>query len=382
MASFINSAKNSVSNIRDFMQMSKGSSTIKYQPVGGEVHHIYVTTMTMEQVDEATGTVVPVQTLNAIAGQVHEWKDSKGFKATVCAKGRQFIDDNGVVVNDGSCPICDRISDAWAIVNYRQELEESTLKLIGEEREAHLKDYKKELMDQLKAKKPTPYMYVLIAKFKMQDKQGRTPILDTNGLPEFELKVMKLSQSRLEKIQTQLQMQMVEFAGAEIGFSYPQIDGPDAAKFIVGQSTIVPYTYGALNYITTYPKLKEKIDEAVAKFVWDDLGKAFPEWQGMSTIQAKNEMDASFEKWDAYKAEKAVNPSAKYLEYVSETPASLPEINIGGAATVPGANTGIVMPNIPTNAGMPGAVDMTGANVNVQTPDPAAMFSGMGTPTI
>lgn len=407
MNSFIAMAKNNVTDVRSFLAQAAGGNSIKYSPVGGETHHIYIPSLDVEVVDPNTGAKVVQKQLIAISKGVHEWKtpDNK-FHSCICLDGMERIDETGITLNDKTCPFCDRKNDAWDILNYRMAEEEGKTTLKGTELENHLKEVKKQLMGQLKANRPTLYMYCLVVKYKMKDKTASTPVIGADGLPEFELKVMKLSSQRLEKINNQLKMSGLDFVGAEIGFLYPDFSGPEAAKLIVGQSTITPL-FGQANYIQNYPGLKEKIDVEISKFVWSDIEKAFGEWKGMTTADAKNLMDSSFEKWDKYKIEKMSNPQIKYLEYVAKTPET-PEINIPQAtipqATIPAGigtadmNAGVQMPTggvqMPTvGAEAPATTSVApevgavtpDANVvapGITLPDPNALFNGVNAPSI
>ena len=87
-----------------------------------------------------------------------------------------------------------------------------------------------------------------------------------------------------------------------------------------------------------------------AKFEWDGLEKAFPEWAGMTTSEAQKVVDSMFEQWDIYKKDLLTNPQAKYLEYVVRTPSTTPSLNgetsgMGQMPTVP------TIPTVPNVAG-------------------------------
>lgn len=360
MGSFLKTASKQVADVRNFLRESAGTNSIKYSAEKGARHVVYIPFTQQMQIDEATGTQGAVKTICAISGKVHEWSTADGkFKATVCIKDVVRKADDGVtILNDGTCPFCDRISDGWEIYNYRKALEEETCKLTGEQRKNHLEKTLGVYADERKAKDPRNYMYILVVKFRFneQDKE----VIGADGLPEYELKVMKLSASRVEKIQQQLANSGAEMAGSELIFQYPNVDD---RRLLVSQSTTAP-VFPNNQMVVKYPALANKINDDIAKFDWDGIEKAFSEWAGMSSIEAKTITDNMFEQWDAYKKEIAINPQAKYLEYVVTAPSATP--SLGGEApvvptaaitqapvvppipTVPGVEAGgIPMPNVP-----------------------------------
>ena len=169
----------------------------------GVKHLIYIPFQEVEEVDE-NGNKTTHKEPVAISGAVHEWQSPDGkFKATVCMK--DFIrksDDGTTTLNDGTCPFCDRVADAWDIYNYRKEMEEAKCQLTGEDRKKHLEKVQSTYADERKAKSARTYMYLLIVKFRL-DPAGNA-VMGTDGVPEYDLKVMKMSSSRVEKIQQQL----------------------------------------------------------------------------------------------------------------------------------------------------------------------------------
>lgn len=359
MGNFMQSAQKQITDVRSYLRESAGGNSIKYQAVGGQKHHVYFPFTTTTQKDE-NGNDVVTRTPIAIQGAVHEWTGSDGkYRSTICLKDVIRQNDNGDLINDGSCPFCDREADAWDIYKYRLEQEEHTCNLSGAALEKHLKDIKAKLADERKAKKANHYAYILIAVYKT-DAQGN-PSVDANGLPEYELKVMKLSNSRLTKITEVFENSGVTMEGSEMIFSYP---ANDDKRLVVSMSTNT-IVFPDQRFVAKYPQLENKINEDVSKFQWDGLEKSFPEWNGMSVAEAAKTMTEAFEQWDAYKAELTVNPSAKYLEYVSATPMSTPDLNPAGNMIPNVPNVGMVggAPVMPTMAGaapVPGAVPTIG----------------------
>lgn len=343
---FLETAKR-VTDVRSFLQASANASSIKYTSEKGANHRIYIPFQTVEMVDEETGNKVPVRQPIAIFENVHDWKTNDGkYKTTICLKDK-VREENGVKLNDGTCPICDRISDAWDIYNYRKDLEEERCQLTGEARKNYMEKTLTSFRDERKAKDPRSYMYLLIVKFRT-DANGNA-IMGANSLPEYELKVMKLSDSRVSKIQQQLINSGCDFVGCEITFGYSAVDDK---RLQVSQSTTTP-VFPANQFVTKYPALINAINEDVQKFKWDGIEKAFPEWAGMSTEVAKKYMDDSFQYWDEYQRAMLTNPSAKYLEYATSSPQANPDLS-------PAMAGGAMIPNIPSLPNIPGVGGVQG----------------------
>lgn len=344
MGSFLKSASKQVADVRTFLRDSAGNNGIKYTAEKGAKHVVYIPYTEEEVIDEVTQLKTKVKRIHSISGDVHEWTTQDGhFKACTCLKDVVIKNDNGDLINDGSCPFCDRRNAAWDINNYRVKVEEENCKLTGEARKTHLEKASATFRDERKIKEARSYMYILVVKYRLNE--AGVAVTGTDGLPEYELKVMKLSATRVEKIQQQVANSGSEFAGSELIFEYPNIDD---RRLLVGQSTTAPVFPN--NMMTTkFPGLVAKINEDIAKFEWDGITKSFPEWEGMSVSQAKSLMDAAFEQWDQYTKELEVNHDAKYLEYIVATPATKPSISgdVAGAGAIP------VVPQIPGNPGIP-----------------------------
>lgn len=381
MASFLKTASKQVADVRAFLRESAGGNSIKYSAEKGAKHLIYIPYTEEVVVDAATGQQVAQKNICAIQGAVHEWTNAEGkYKATVCMKDViRKADDGTTVLNDGTCPFCDRISDAWDIYRYRKELEEENCKLTGEERKKHLEKTFSSYSDERKAKDARMYMYILVVKFRVNE--ADQPVMSSDGLPEYELKVMKLSSSRVEKIQQQLANSGAVLAGSELIFQYPNVED---RRLLVSQSTTAP-VFPNNQMTVKFPALLNKINEDVSKFDWEGIEKSFPEWSGMTSMEAKSSTDAMFEQWDAYKKELISNPSAKYLEYVVATPTTTPSLG-GEVPVVPGAAAIPQIPNIPTvpGAAAPTIPVMPGvAPAVAPAADPNAVFGVPGAaPTI
>lgn len=385
MGSFVKKAGKQIGDVKQFLREAAGGSSIKYSAEKGARHVLYFPFETVQEVDQTTGAEVTTKRLCAISGGIHEWTTSDGkFKATVCINGVVDKDEDGNIINDGSCPFCDRVSDAWAIYNWRKEKEEATCQLVGDSRKNHLEKAASTFKDELKAKAARVYMYILVVKFKIDDK-GQ-PVMGSDNLPEYELKVMKLSASRVEKIQQQIINSGSELAGSELIFEYPNVDD---RRLLVGQSTTTPVFPN--NMITArYADVLNKINADVDKFDWDGIEKAFPEWAGMTSAQAKLTVDSMFDEWDKYQKELTTNPTAKYLEYVVESPTAVPSLGGEAAGPVSGALPGginvppvpnIAVPEVP-NIAVPGVGAAPQAPV-IPGMDPNSVFAqNGGAPTV
>lgn len=368
MASFISGgAAKKVSDIHGFLRDAAGGSSIKYVAEKGAKHLIYIPFVECEVKDEKTGETVIRKEPKAISGAVHEWQSPDGkFKATVCMK--DFIrksEDGSILLNDGNCPFCDRVADAWDIYNYRKEEEEAKCQLTGEDRKKHLEKVLSSFADERKAKAARTYMYLLVVKFHMDS--ANNPVMGADGLPEYDLKIMKLSSSRVEKIQQQIANSGAELPGSELIFEYPAVDDK---RLQVSQSTTAP-VFPNNKLTVKYPALLDKINTDVAKFEFEGIEKSFPEWSGMTTEAAKTTTDNLFEKWDEYKKLALVNPQARYMEYVSNTPVTQPQLGGLGAPVIPGA--ALNQPPVIPGAATPQAAtpqDTTPAEAPVIPPAP------------
>lgn len=394
MSSFLKSASKQVTDVRNFLRDSAGGNSIKYAAEKGAKHIIYIPFKSETVIDQTTGAEVVKRSINAIQGNVHEWSTQDGkFKATVCLDGVVRKADDGTVINDGTCPFCERISDAWDIYRYRKELEEANCKLTGEQRKNHLEKTTRVFADERKAKEVRNYMYILVVKFRLNE--AGNPVMGSDGLPEYELKVMKLSASRVEKIQQQVANSGSELPDSELIFEYPNVDD---RRLLVSQSTTAP-VFPNNRLVAKFPALMNKINEDVAKFEWDGIDKAFPEWAGMTSEAARTTVDSMFEQWDAYKKELTVNPQAKYLEYVVEAPKANPSLggegigaNVAGAIpvvpTIPTAAPATPAAEVPPTPVIPTAPTMPTAPVMPEAPtapavDPNSIFANAGAaPTV
>lgn len=337
-SSFLSTVGKQVTDVRNFLRDAASTTTIKYAAEKGAKHILYIPYTNVEVLDDDGNKVVQKQII-AISGAVHEWHGSDGkYKATVCIKDAvRTSEDGSVVLNDGTCPFCNRVSDAWDIYRYRKELEEANCKLTGEERKKHLEKTIPLLADERKAKDARAYMYVLVVKFR---KDGDKVVVGKDGLPEYDLKVMKMSNSRVEKLQQQIANAGSELAGTELMIEYPATDD---RRLQVSQSTTA-IVFPNKQLTVQNPALLDKITQDVSKFEWDGLEKSFPEWAGMTTSEAEKIVGELFEMWDKYKKELVVNENAKYMEYIDAKTVTNPPLD---STALPGAAIGDGAPIVP-----------------------------------
>lgn len=321
-----------VTNVTTFLKENASGSSIKYSADRGAKHRIYVPYTDTVTVDPETGVSVTTKEVLAYSFKIHEWNTADGkYKACICTEGLEpnYTEDGQHLILGGTCPLCKRKGDAWEIYNYRKKMEQEHLiaqRLTGESYDSALKAATTTYISELKVREPKTYLYLLVAQFETKDVNGLgEPVIGADGLPAFALKVMKLSETRLNKIQEQINNSGAKLPGSELVFAYKDCDD---VRRIVGESSV------ALQYdnkfIERYKQqgLLEKINSEVEKFDWNQLDKAFLELKMMSDDEGEKLMNESFQKWDEYKKELLVNPGAKYLEYASNIPVSNPGFNM------------------------------------------------------
>lgn len=302
--SFFNAAQRPMQDIGAFIKQNT-SNGIKYSGVASETHRLY---FPYQEVQAENGAVV--RTIMAQEAKVHDIHVSpEKYESCICLKDIMRQDKNGNVLNDGTCPFCERVSDAYSIKSYREEMALEGTTLTGKE----LEDYKKRLSSQyageLKVGKAKPKAYVLVAKFNT-DAKGAA-ILGADGKPTYELKVMAMSVNRLQEFSGLFEQAQMSLAGSEVSIKYPATKD---ARLLVSQSSNIP-CIGTMAFCAQYPGLAEKIQAEAATFDWELLENSFPEWKGMTTEAASIKCATMFNAWDKYLAEKIANPAVKYLEY-------------------------------------------------------------------
>lgn len=364
--SFLSIAKKPITDVRQFLKDASNNSGLKLTAEKGAVHHLYFPPRAVLRTDEA-GNPVQDECLWAIEGNVHSLKLPDGkYKEVMCLKDIVRKADDGTVLNDGSCPFCNRTADSNDIFFYRKEIEEKRCMLTGTDREKYLKNVNKTLSEEKKVGARRSYMYAIVIKFASAD----SVVLGKDGLPEYELKVMRLSGSRLDDIEKTLRNAGTKIYGAEVKIQY---DDTDDKRLMVSQSTISP-VFEAAMITKMYPAVLDKINKDIEEFDWEGIPKAFPEWEGLTTSEANTIVSSQFSKWDEYKKELAVNSNAMYLEYSTSQDIANPPINMGGAVM------GQSMPGIPDMNSMSqpqgmGAVQMPNMGA-VQMPQMPNMGAG------
>ena len=334
---FMAAASKKNSDIKGFLRDASSGNGIKYVAEKSAKHLLYIPFLESEEVGP-NGETYQNKSLCSIAGKAHEWNGTDGkYKSTVCLDGVVLKDAQGNITNDGTCPFCARLSDAWEIYKYRMDREQQTCGKTGEELKKHLDDLKSDFAEERKAKEARDYIYILVAKFRT-DKVNNV-IIGQRGLPEFDLKVMKLSTSRSEKIMKSVENSGLEFLGCEIIFDYP--DTEDTRHLSSDCVTAPVYPNSKNSILAAYPALQAEIQAAAAAFSWEGIDKSFQEWKGMTNEEAKITTDSLFKQYDSYKNELAVNPNAKYMEYVGPKSANT-------ESATPSAGTG----NLPAGAGV------------------------------
>lgn len=328
--SFLKAAAKKSTDIKSFLRESATGNGVKYTSEKGARHVLFIPfTETKTHTEEGD---IPTKETISIWQKVHEWNDAAGkYKACVCLDGIVVENENGDTVNDGTCPFCNRIENAWDIYKYRMEkAKESGLS------EKEIEDEKKVYLDERKIKEASVYNYMLVAKFRFDDKGNL--MLGKDGLPEYDLKVMKQSTSKSEKIDKQLENSGISVAGAELVFDYPDKDDP---RILGSQVVISPmFSQSPQSIIGKYPAVADKINAEASKWEWEGIEKSFPEWSGMSTVAAQALMNSTFKQFDAWKEAQLTDPNAQYLEYAGSTVTTQALAEHSIASTDPNATFG------------------------------------------
>ena len=323
-------------DIRGFLKNVKSNNGIKYVTESGKSHRLYIPAVKQITQDEEGNQIEVVTTVSEMH-EVHEWIDKDGkFKSALC-----------LAELGQECPFCNRVGAAWDIYKYRYEAEKAALlaKGMSEEQAKYEMEGDKDkkvggkqgiyraLLDQRKMKEKKPYFYLLVAQFELDAQQN--PVLDA-GLPKFELKVMKLSEGRVEKLLKSLETCGGQLEGQELKIDYTVTD--DVAERVGQSTTTVVFPQYAFTY--AYAGLKDKIDAEAEKFSWDGIDKAFGELTVYTHEGATEMCDENFRSWDKYQNELKVNPNAHYLEYNTQA-MDKPALNAGGIpAPALGASAG------------------------------------------
>lgn len=331
-------------DIKQFIENSASGNSMKYSAVPNARHFIYIPTK-KQLVTRTDGSQEEVEGIIAYSVDIHELNmPGDKYKAVPCIENVVVNAEDGTIINDGICPFCDRVNDAWDIVNYRMGIEEANCQLVGEDRDKHLKEVKKGILSTIKCNTKTPILYMLVFVYNT-DSKGEPIISDATGLPEYTPKIWKLRPSRIEKMQEQVTNAGGVFGGSEIAIKYPDNQDP---RLLVTGSTTAPL-FESKQFIMRYPGLKEQLQSDAEKFNWDGVEKAFPELTDLSSNAANKMASELFKDWDAYQKRLAVDPNAQYLEYRRHTqpvPVSTntQQSTVGQIAQQPQVQQGIQMP--------------------------------------
>lgn len=369
--SFLEAAGRQTKDIRSFLREAAGGNSLKYKPDKGQRHYVYIPYRTVATVDDAGNTNTHKEII-AVSAAVHEWQGLDGkYKATVCLKEVVRNAEDGSFINDGSCPFCDSVSKGWDVYRYRFEQEELNCGKTGDDLAKHMDGLKKNFADERKSKEAKDYIYLLVVKYRTDITKNYMPILDQSGIPEYDLKVMKLSASRVEKLQQQLENSGADFVGSEVAFEYPN---ETDARLVVSQSTTAPI-FESKQFVRVYAGLLEHIQNDVDKFEWNGIEKSFIEWQGMSSMEAEKTVNQLFGTWDEFQGELKVNPNAKYLEYVGAKSAGVNPA-LGSVPTAPQLGVPTAAPSVAPN--IPGmAPNIPGVAPNIPGVAPVAAIGGV-----
>lgn len=348
-----------VTDVTKFLKENAAGNSVKYTAAKGIKHRIYVPYSSSEFVNPDTGATETLNEVLAYSFKIHEWNTADGkYKAFICTEGLQptYAENSNHMVLSGSCPFCKRVGDAWEIYNYRKQAEQTKLitqGLAGDNLETAMKSATATFQTELKIRQPKTYLYLLVVQFETREMNGmQEPVIGADGLPVFSLKVMKMSESRLSKIEEQVANSGAVLPGSELVFSYPNVD--DIRRVVADCSVALQYQNGFMQRYAD-KGLLEKINSEVEKFDWSQLDKAFLELKMLPDAEGEKIMEESFQNWDNYKKELAVNPNAKYLEYPSSIAPTTPEIGVaspqfGGIPNI--QMPGIQMPNNMQMGGM------------------------------
>ena len=313
-------------SIREFLKSAKtGRSGVKYSAEAGTKHWFFVPQQTLTSIDEQGNEFTENVTFSEMHW-VHEWRDSqKHFNAALC-----LYSERGSV-----CPFCKRVKDAWDVYKDRYERmydaciargmtkEQAEFYMRGDKssKTNQVKGAYTALMDERKMREAKAYMYMLIALFELD--ANNKPVLD-NGLPRYELKVMRMTQNRVEDLIKQLEATQADIERQEIMIDYPNYDD---MTFVVGQST-TSIVFPNVRITAQYPALVDKIEEEAKQFQWDGLESSFQELTEYNSEAAEEICTKQFKLWDEHVQKLVTNKSDRYLEYSADVE-NVPALNMG-----------------------------------------------------
>ena len=343
---------NRVGSIKQFVEASDNGNGLRYRGDVGVSHLVYFPYKKVKNDDDGTVT----KELIALQAGVHDWTTTDGkYHATICTNGKVLKDKDGTVLFDGTCPFCNRVSDAWEIYKYRMKYEEETCGLTGDALAIHLRgteDKKKqgistEFNRERKVKEAKSFMYVLVALIETDN--NLNPVIGQDGVPAYSLKVMRLSEGQVEKLTQALKATGDEsLCGMEFVFAYPAIDSGDRNTQLMQamQQRTVNVRGEKAMVSVKFPEFANHVNEDARTFEWDGLERAFPEFTEISASSLKKTVEDMFTEWDKYAIEKKEADEKRkngeqveeplYLEYAKSNTARNPALSTTTTTTTGG----------------------------------------------
>lgn len=331
-----------VADVATFIKENASAGKLKYATEANVTHRLFFPT----HVDE-NGVQVPY----IIAAPVHAWGTGQSYGACICTKNIAVEDTDF----DGTCPVCERVADAMAISAYVKAEKEEACTLVGEARKKFLEDLDKQLWQDQKVGYAKQKYYVALIKLAC-DKDGKA--LAAGDGAKFTVHIAAWTEKTMQKFLDALTMQDEEptLAGREFKIKYGDYND---AMTRVGQANVTVVDENKALTREGTP-LYTEIMEAMAAFEFEhSVELCRSEVKSQSPVELKVSMNSLFREWDNYKAELAVNPNAKYLEYST-------------TASAPNANPATEAPSAPEGALTTGAqAGTTGGEVGVDELDAA-----------
>lgn len=327
-----------VADVATFIKENASANKLRYSNEANVTHRVFFPTYVNEE-----GVEVPY----IIAAKTHAWGEGSSYSSCICTKG---VAVEGTEF-DGTCPVCERLTDASDIVNYVKAEREAASTLVGEARKKFIEELDKEMWRDRKVAPAKTRYYVALAQLKC-DREGRALL---EGEDNFTLHIASWTANTMNKFIDSLTMQDDEpnLGGREFKIKYGDYND---VMTRVGQAQVSVVAQGKA-LVEVGNALHKKVMEAMEKFDFQrSIELARPEVETKTPTQIKTAMNTLFREWDNYKAALAVNPDAKYLEY--------------SAGAAPASTTGA--PTAPTNAIADGAqAGTTGGEVSVDELDAA-----------
>ena len=308
-----------VTDVATFIKENASANKLRYSNEANVTHRLFFPTYK----DEEGNTVPYVMAVN-----VHAWGSGSNYDSCICTKG---VKVEGTAY-DGSCPVCERLTDASDIVKYVKAEKEAACTLVGEARKTFIEELDKKMWRERKVSSANTRYYVALVKLNC-DKDGKA--LVDGSTDKFTIHIASWTKNTMQKFLDALTMQddEPEIGGREFKIKYGDYND---VMTRVGQAQ-VSVVDTKRSIVQEGTELYAEIMKAMADF---DFARSVelsrPEVKTQSPAEIKVTMNSLFREWDTYKANLAVNPDAKYLEYsATGTPAT-------GATEPPTAPTGAI----------------------------------------